>query len=997
VASIVERLRAAVADRYDVQDEIGQGGMARVFRAEDRKHGRRVAVKVLRPELAAAVGAERFLREIEISAGLRHPNVLPLFDSGEADGLLYYVMPLVEGESLRSRMERERQLPLEDALEIALEVADALSYAHSRGVVHRDIKPENILLESGHAVVTDFGIARAIEGGGRGGPITEAGLAIGTPAYMSPEQASGDAVVDGRTDLYALGCVLYEMLAGEPPHTGPTPQAILARSLTTDVRPLPPVRASVTPALESVVRRALAPVAADRYHTCHEFAEAVRAARAGTLVPTAAPSLGRVGVAQLARRMLGPILGVLALGAVALVAYRLLGPTTALASGRLGIAVFPFRDTGEGAGWWAEALGDLLATTLDGTPGVSVADPWSLWQSLREGGADRAVAPDADEATRLAGRAGARRFVLGSGFRTGDQLDVTLRIYELGSPTPVHTVTATGSLSALPTLVQELAVAVIAAVWQHERLPDVRDVSGYTTRSADALNAYLDARGALRAGMVDSAERAIDQAIALDTNFALALVEAVRIKSWALFARGQPYLGLLPLVDRAARFLDSLSERNRSRVEATRALVRTDGVTAMNAARRIVEIDSTDLEGWNLLAYAHQAYGWQYAAGLPELRIAAERARALDPGHLPSLISRAWVAAVGGDSSDVALQITRLEAADTAQPLVAGFLAGLRAATVPDPMFDSLVPRWGTRPSAEWIAALRVLRVSRPARAESLVAAVRAAAPAGPAAAFAQGAQLQLWLAQGRIRRTDSLVQTGGLDAALWLRRAVEFHLVAANLAGVGDSAVASRVVDSLAEWFPPDSAVAQLERRPVWRAGWAIGAHHATFGDTSLTRRWRAALEPMPREGGLSQDWVGALQADFDARLAARRGDLAEALDHARRAYRLWTVHTDNIQEGDPEPAMRLHLGMLHAMGGEVDSAESYLRSLVPPTAWLGFLTARASFELGRLAEQRRSLTEATRYYARALDLWELGGDEVSAWRAQAREGLARVARRAG
>ena len=231
--SASERMRAALADRYRIERELGEGGMATVYLAPDVKHDRKVALKVLRPELAAVLGAERFLREITTTANLRHPHILPLYDSGSAPGdggaeILFYVMPYVEGESLRDRLSREKQLPLDDALRIAREVADALSYAHGRGVIHRDIKPENILLESGHAVVADFGIARAVDAAG-GDRLTETGMAIGTPTYMSPEQAAGERDLDGRSDLYSLGCVLYEMLAGEPPITGPSVAAVLAR------------------------------------------------------------------------------------------------------------------------------------------------------------------------------------------------------------------------------------------------------------------------------------------------------------------------------------------------------------------------------------------------------------------------------------------------------------------------------------------------------------------------------------------------------------------------------------------------------------------------------------------------------------------------------------------------------------------------------------------------------------------------------------------------
>src|SRR5438093_12093654 len=211
------RLAAALADRYRLERQLGVGGMALVYLAEDLKHHRKVAVKVLRPELAAALGPERFLREIETAAGLNHPHILPLHDSGEAAGWLYYVMPLVEGESLRSRLDRERQLPLAGAPEIAREAADALSYAHRHNVVHRDIKPENILLSSGHALVADFGIARAITAAG-GERLTQTGVTVGTPGYMSPEQAAGSEQLDGRSDTYSLACVLYEMLGGDRPH-----------------------------------------------------------------------------------------------------------------------------------------------------------------------------------------------------------------------------------------------------------------------------------------------------------------------------------------------------------------------------------------------------------------------------------------------------------------------------------------------------------------------------------------------------------------------------------------------------------------------------------------------------------------------------------------------------------------------------------------------------------------------------------------------------------
>src|SRR5438477_519884 len=269
-----DRLRAALADRYALERELGRGGMATVYLARDLKHGRAVAIKVLRPEIAAALGPERFLREIEVAARLTHPHILPLHDSGEAAGFLYYVMPYIESESLRDRLEREGQLPLEEALRITREVASALAYAHNHDVVHRDIKPENILLSGGEAVVADFGIARAItQAGGRG--LTETGIPVGTPAYMSPEQASGGGPIDGRSDVYSLACVLYEMLAGEPPYTGPSAQVVIAKRFTDPVPSVRRLRETIPPAVDAAIMRALAKAPADRFGTPVEFANAL--------------------------------------------------------------------------------------------------------------------------------------------------------------------------------------------------------------------------------------------------------------------------------------------------------------------------------------------------------------------------------------------------------------------------------------------------------------------------------------------------------------------------------------------------------------------------------------------------------------------------------------------------------------------------------------------------------------------------------------------------
>ncbi len=295
----VSQVRKALADRYRIERILGEGGMATVYLAEDLKHHRKVAVKVMRPELSATLGADRFLREIEIAAKLSHPHILPVYDSGEvtqpsaesrtATTLLYYVMPHVEGGTLRDRLLRDSQLPLNEAIRLAREVAEALAYGHSRGIMHRDIKPANILLAAGHALVADFGIARAI--GSEGEALTGTGLAVGTPNYMSPEQASGDREVDGRADIYATGCVLYEMLAGEPPFTGPSARAIIMRSMTERPRPITATREEVPVPVETVIMKALAKNPADRFQTADELVAGLDAATEAARTPLGTPAI----------------------------------------------------------------------------------------------------------------------------------------------------------------------------------------------------------------------------------------------------------------------------------------------------------------------------------------------------------------------------------------------------------------------------------------------------------------------------------------------------------------------------------------------------------------------------------------------------------------------------------------------------------------------------------------------------------------------------------
>jgi serine/threonine-protein kinase len=371
-------LETGLEDRYRIERELGRGGFAIVYLAHDLRHDRPVALKVLHEDIAASIGSERFEREVKLAARLQHPHILSVFDSGEVQGRLWFAMPFIEGESLRERLRREKQLPIADAIGIAREIADALDYAHSHGVVHRDIKPENILLTRRHALVADFGISRSLAA--EGGGLTQTGMAIGTPGYMSPEQATAERTIDARTDIFALGCVLYEMLAGEPPFTGPTAQAIIARMMMEVPRPIHATRDGVSDALDQITLRALAKVPADRYSTAAEFADAL-----ASVVPAGSASISVAGLTAghgatapvrprgFTARLRSPLAAVFVLGVIiglgGLFAWR----STHVDLTGHGLAVLPFDNVGapEDAAF-ADGITDEVRGKLAAIPGLRV-------------------------------------------------------------------------------------------------------------------------------------------------------------------------------------------------------------------------------------------------------------------------------------------------------------------------------------------------------------------------------------------------------------------------------------------------------------------------------------------------------------------------------------------------------------------------------------------------------------------------------------------------
>jgi hypothetical protein len=451
----LDRLRIALADRYHLDREIGRGGMATVYLAHDQSHGRTVAIKVLRSDVGAALGSERFQREIQIEARLQHPHILPLYDSGTAEGLLYYVMPYVEGESLRERIRHEKQLSVDEAIRIAREVADALEYAHKHGVVHRDIKPGNILLSGGHAIVADFGIAKAISAA-EPESLTASGIAIGTPEYMSPEQGSGATDVDHRTDIYAVGCVLYEMLAGAPPFTGRTAQTVLARHRHEPPPPLGVVRPNLAPEIGQAVERALAKIPADRFPTAAAFAASLGPGPTTTKKRPSTPWRRRAVWAALAVGLLGT------LAVAAILRPNLAGHP----SSSIGVVIVPFEGSADDSAATGASPGHvLLAEAVEWVPGLHALDGSQLPGS---GGNPRAV--PLSDLLRGAERLGGKYIVMGTVLPELKGSRLAMDLYSVSDGERIVRSSDTTAGARLDAAVGRLALHSIRALAEREHL-----------------------------------------------------------------------------------------------------------------------------------------------------------------------------------------------------------------------------------------------------------------------------------------------------------------------------------------------------------------------------------------------------------------------------------------------------------------------------------------------------------------------------------------------
>ncbi|HEU5041709.1 MAG TPA: protein kinase, partial [Gemmatimonadales bacterium] len=555
-------LDAALADRYVIQRELGRGGMATVYLAQDLRHDRPVALKVLHPELSATLGPERFQREIRLAARLQHPHILTVLDSGDAAGRLWFTMPFVEGESLRDRLRRERQLSIEDALRVAREAAQALQYAHGHGVIHRDFKPENLLLTGdGNTLVADFGIARAL-GGPTDGPadearLTETGLAIGTPAYMSPEQAAGDRALDARTDVYSLAAVLHEMLAGEPPFTGPTSQSLMVKRLT---EPAPSVRATrptVPESVDQAIRKALSPVPADRFSTMAQLAQALQggperstAAAAPTVVtppagtppvsapPPAPPPARRRGVPVAATAL---VLGIL-IGLGVLFAWRRSAGGTPAAGGSRVLAVLPFENLGDSAdAYFADGVTDEVRTKLARVAGLEVIARGSSNEYRGTGKRAQEIAAELGAGYLLTGTVRWTKTADGaSRVRVAPEL---VEVLPGQSPRTRWGEQFDAGLTDVFEVQAEIAGKVVSAL--DVALADsVRtELDARPTTNVAAYDAFLKGEAATGLGSPADQRRAIgfyQQAIALDSSFAIAWANLGRVASLFYINSGSP-------------------------------------------------------------------------------------------------------------------------------------------------------------------------------------------------------------------------------------------------------------------------------------------------------------------------------------------------------------------------------------------------------------------------------------------------------------------------
>jgi TolB-like protein/Flp pilus assembly protein TadD len=616
--TIRDRLQAALADRYTLQRELGRGGMATVWLAHDLRHDRPVALKVMRPDLAAALGPARFLREIRLCARLQHPHILAVLDSGSIEGhqgeLLWFTMPFVEGESLRARLAREGQLPVADALRIGREVADGLHCAHQHGVIHRDIKPENILLSGSHALIADFGIARALAAEEeRDDRLTETGVTLGTPHYMSPEQAAGERTIDPRSDVYSLGCVVYEMLAGEPPFTGPNQQAILAKRLTGPAPHLRTVR-EIPPAVDRAVARALARAPGDRFTTAEELGAALESAAHDGAAPPAASR------AKLVRMLVIP----LGLATTLLAAWLVIGRDRSQgAATPASAAVLPFVDLSPARDqeYFSDGLTEELITTLSQVEGLRVAARTSSFQFKGRGADVREVGRRLDVGAVLEG----------SVRKSGNRMRIAAQLVNATNGYQLWSQAYDRELTDVFAVQEEIARAIVGAMRIELGVAEGAALSTAPTSDLEAYDLYLKGRFAWNQrtdAALTEAVKYLEQAVARDSAFA---------RAWAALA--DAYILVVS-------YADAPREESWAKARA--------------AAQRALALDSTLAEAHTALGYGSMLYAWDWAGAEASFRRALEA----DPDYATAHHWYADFLAGRGRLEEAAAEMERAQALD---------------------------------------------------------------------------------------------------------------------------------------------------------------------------------------------------------------------------------------------------------------------------------------------------------------------------------------------
>jgi serine/threonine protein kinase len=858
----VERLRTVLAGQYVVERELGRGGMATVYLAQDLKHNRSVAIKVLRPDLAESLGSGRFLREIRIASRLTHPNILPVHNSGSANGLLFYVTPYVAGESLRERIRREGPLVLEDALRITREIAEALAYAHAEDIVHRDVKPGNILLEAGHAVMADFGLARAIHAAAAD-DLSSGGLALGTPHYMSPEQSSGGEQIDGRSDVYSLGCVLYEMLAGEPPFTGPSAQAIAAKHLQLPPPSLRTIRPHVPPAVEAALHRALEKIPADRFQSADDFARALTVEeRAITRWLKDRPSARRLIAAGLAAALV-----VLAL----VLAIR--SPPSMTSDSQLGIVLLPFQSSvavTDSSNNERPAPHLLLADALEWIPGLRAIDGGQL---VSAGHGARPL--PLRELLQGARRLGARYALTGSSLPAGAGARLTIELYSTDNGERIMRAVDSAPGTVLDNPLGRLAIQSVNVLARREGLDlgASKAVLAATT-SATAVGQLLQAYSRFRLGDLDAAASALRSAIDADSTCGLAYHRLSVIQTWR-----HDDSSALATVDAGLARSDRQDRQSLARLRAQRHFVLGYGDSAIAAFQDAVLDDETDIDAWYGLGEALFHFG-AFAAHSPlDARAALGRVAALDSSFTP----------VYDHLLELALQADDRRGAE-------GYLRRLRVDDPWRPMREALVALQYRSARDRSAALSRLQTMERPALSQVVISAMhggRDPALADTVAGFflgpkrtpddrLRGSQYRLvaLAAQGRWGDAVSAWRAAASDESFdaWVVQAALAGYEAADLAEPMYAWARRQVVAGRSPDF----------RRPYWdelRQGFdALVARATLEGDsaevTDLLRRIERAPAGNPTDPGPE-----ALPASLRARLALLGGDTTRGVSLLQRA----------------------------------------------------------------------------------------------------------------